>query len=275
MLTDAGNFYAEFHNKIHIMGILNVTPDSFSDGGKYDSTEKALEHARQMHRDGADVIDVGGESTRPGAKPVSLEEELHRVIPVIEKISSEMDTILSVDTSKSAVAEAALKAGASIVNDVSGLTSDPNVAAVAAKYDAALVVMHMKGTPQNMQIAPSYNDVVAEVMNFLEAACAKARNCGVTRLIVDPGFGFGKRAEDNFMLLKNLDRFRALGYPILVGTSRKMFLGRPFDAPPEDRLEGTIASNIIAAQKGATILRVHDVKAVRRAISIALETMGV
>jgi dihydropteroate synthase len=274
MWNNTNTFYQESFKQIHLMGILNVTPDSFSDGGQYLSMEKALAHARMMKADGADIIDVGGESTRPGADPVPLQQELDRVIPVIEKLSKEIDVVLSIDTYKSQVADDALQAGAHIVNDISGLTFDADMAGVAAKHGAALILMHMKGTPKNMQINPEYHNVVAEVKQFLDDACHKARLAGVTRLFVDPGFGFGKRAKDNFTLLKNLETFQSLGCPIVVGTSRKSFLGNSVGAGPHERVEGTIVTNVIAAQKGATILRVHDVKTLNRAMDLTQQIMN-
>ncbi|MBX7152729.1 dihydropteroate synthase [bacterium] len=252
------------------MGILNVTPDSFSDGGKFDSLGKAYAQAVRLKADGADIIDVGGESTRPGSDSVHVDVELERTIPVIEKISHNLDVLISIDTNKSKVAEAALKAGAHIVNDISGLTFDPDIAAVTARHDAALAVMHMKGSPKTMQEDPRYDNVVKEVKDFLVQAAQKALKAGVKKIIVDPGFGFGKRLQDNYILLKELESFKELGWPLLIGTSRKAFTGKLFGAPPDDRLEGTIATNILAALKGADILRVHDVKAVRRAVDLAM-----
>ncbi len=255
------------------MGILNVTPDSFSDGGKYATADAAMEHAIRMCSDGADILDIGGESTRPGAEPVTLQEELDRTIPLIESISKRQDVLISIDTYKSAVADAAMKAGAHMINDISGLTFDERMAATAAAHNAVLAVMHIQGTPKNMQIDPHYDDTVGEIKNFLKHSSDKARNAGVTRVIVDPGLGFGKRFEDNFVILKNLRQLTSLGYPILIGSSRKSYLGKLFDAPPQDRLEGTIVSNIVAMQNGANILRVHDVRSVRRAITIAERIM--
>lgn len=262
-------FYTECVNRTYIMGVLNVTPDSFSDGGKFYPFDAAIAHAQQLKKDGADILDVGGESTRPGADPVSLQEELDRTIPVIEKISKSIDVLISIDSYKSEVADEAMRSGAHIINDISGLTFDDQMAATAARHNAALVIMHIKGTPKDMQINPSYKDTVAEVKDFFVNACTTAQTKGVKRIIIDPGLGFGKRFEDNFTILKNIDQLKSLGYPILIGSSRKSYLGKPFDAPPLDRLEGTIVSNIIAMQKGANILRVHDVKSVRRAVTIA------
>lgn len=253
------------------MGVLNVTPDSFSDGGAYPSTDSAVQKALEMVRDGADIIDVGGESTRPatvygGSTAVSADEELRRVIPLIERLAAESAVLISIDTTKSAVADAALKAGAHIVNDISGLTFDPAIASVAAAHGAALVVMHIQGTPETMQIAPYYEDVVAEVKEFLAASVAAARKAGVTSVIIDPGIGFGKETEHNLSLLRNLSEFRALGCPILIGTSRKGFIGKVLELPVQERLEGTAASVAVAVMNGASIVRVHDVKEMKRVV---------
>lgn len=256
------------------MGVLNVTPDSFSDGGKFYPFDSAIAHARQLTEDGADILDVGGESTRPGADPVSLQEELDRTIPVIEKISKSLDVLISIDTYKSPVAEEAAKAGAHIINDISGLTFDPDISAVAARHDTALVIMHIKGKPKTMQSNPEYKDAITEIKGFLFTACEQAQRRGVKKIIIDPGLGFGKRFEDNFVILKKIDQLKPLGYPILIGSSRKSYLGKLFDAAPLDRLEGTIVSNIIAMQHGANILRVHDVKAIKRAVTIANKIMN-
>lgn len=253
-----------------IMGILNVTPDSFSDGGKYTTTESAHQKAIQMIEDGADIIDIGGESTRPkglygnGAKKISSQEEMDRVLPVIEKISSSIDTILSIDTYKSEVAQEALKAGVSMVNDISGLSFDHNIAAVVSQYNAALVIMHIQGTPETMQADPSYDDVVAEVRSFLEHSVDKAKAAGVRSIIVDPGIGFGKNLKHNLTLLKNLSLLKDLGQPILIGTSRKGFLGSLLELPVDQRIEGTAASVAVAMLNGANIIRVHDVKEMKR-----------
>ena len=250
------------------MGILNVTPDSFSDGGRFFSIEKAVTHADQLIAEGADILDIGGESTRPGAEPLTLKDELDRVLPVLRAIRKTSDIPISIDTYKAAVAKAALDEGADIINDISGMTMDDGIADVAAQNDAPLVVMHIRGTPSHMQNNPTYENVVFEVKQFLESQCAKAQLIGANKLIIDPGFGFGKRYEDNFTLLKNLRTFTALGYPLMAGTSRKSFLGKAFDAPPANRLEGTLISNIYAVQQGATLLRVHDVSSMKRALHI-------
>ena len=249
-------------SRTHIMGILNVTPDSFSDGGRYADTEKALQHAREMIGAGADLLDIGGESTRPGAQPVSEEEELARIIPIIERLAAETSVPLSVDTYKATVARKALAAGASIVNDISGLRFSPDMAKVAADAGAGVVIMHIKGTPRDMQQNPVYDDVVTEVMAYLEQGIEIAVNAGVDRekILVDPGIGFGKTLEHNLSLLQRLDEFRSLGRPIVLGTSRKKFIGTILDIPvPEERVDGTAATVALGIERGAHIVRVHDV----------------
>jgi dihydropteroate synthase len=265
----SSDFYEDCRKRVYLMGVLNVTPDSFSDGGRFSTTEAAMAHAIKLKEDGADILDIGGESSRPGADPISQQEELDRTIPLIEKISKTIDILISIDTYKSKVADEAMNAGAHIINDISGLTFDTEMTAMAAKHNAVLVIMHMKGTPKDMQANPYYDDPVTEILGFLSESSNKAKMHGITKIVVDPGLGFGKRFEDNFVILKNVGLLSSLGYPVLIGSSRKSYLGKPFGAPPLDRLEGTIASNIIAMAKGANILRVHDVKAVRRAVTIA------
>ena len=243
-----------------IMGILNVTPDSFSDGGNYFSKEKALKHALEMFEQGADIVDVGGESTRPGSEPVSLQEEIRRVIPVINEILLQKpDSFLSIDTTKSAVALEACKAGVKIINDISGLTFDPEIMHVAKEFSASLVIMHIKGTPRNMQVNPYYNNVISEIYIFLEEQIQKAKDAGVEDIIVDPGIGFGKRVEDNFEILKNLSEFNRLSYPVLVGLSRKSFLGKVLDLDISERDTATSIAETIAIINGASIIRTHNV----------------
>lgn len=249
-------------SRTHVMGVLNVTPDSFSDGGRYAAADRAVEHAREMAAQGADLIDIGGESTRPGAEPLSEEEELRRVLPVIERLAAELPLPLSVDTYKSSVAERALNAGASLVNDISGLRFSPDMARVVADRGAGLVIMHIKGTPRDMQQDPVYDDVVREISGFLADGIEIAVRAGVDRekILVDPGIGFGKTVEHNLVLLDRLDEFRALGRPILIGTSRKRFIGTVLDIPqPDRRVEGTAATVALAIERGAQIVRVHDV----------------
>lgn len=260
-----------FSDKTYIMGVLNVTPDSFSDGGRFLDKKNAIQHVIGMARDGADIIDVGGESTRPGAKDISVEEELNRVIPVIEAISNKINIPISIDTRKSRVAEESLKAGASIVNDVSGLKYDPDMAPIVAKYNAGLIVMHAKGTPQDMQINPVYKNLIKEIVESLKESLGMAKRAGVSKekIVIDPGVGFGKTVEHNLEILSRLDEFKALSQPICVGTSRKSFIGKVLGLPNvENRLSGTIATCVIAIMKGANILRVHDVKEVVEAARI-------
>jgi len=244
----------------YIMGILNVTPDSFSDGGLYLNTEAAVKHAIDMLNEGADIIDVGGESTRPGSEQVSEEEEMSRVVPVIEQILSiKKDALISVDTTKKNVAEKALKSGAKIVNDISGLTFDPSIVDVVKRYNAALVIMHIKGTPKNMQENPSYQDVVAEVYDFLFDRVMFAKRNGVEKLFIDPGIGFGKRIEDNFEIIKRLEDFKSIGVPVLIGISRKSFLGKTLNLDVNLRDTATSISDTIAVNNGARIIRTHNV----------------
>jgi len=259
---------------IKIMGILNVTPDSFSDGGKYYTVENAVKRVHEMVREGADIIDIGGESSRPFSSPVSEEEELGRVIPVLENLD-DLKVPISIDTYKPRVAEEALKRGASIVNDIYGLRKE-GMAEVIKDYDSAVVIMHMKGEPKNMQLNPTYEDTVAEIIRFLRNRIEFAISKGIEedKIIIDPGIGFGKRVKDNLVILKNLNSFKSLGKPILIGTSRKSFIGKILNLDVEERLEGTIASNIVAVLKGASIVRVHDVKENIRAIKIAEAIMG-
>jgi dihydropteroate synthase len=253
------------------MGILNVTPDSFSDGGLFFSVQKAIDQAVQMEEAGADIIDIGGESTRPGASPVSLEEESRRVVPVIEKLALRLKIPLSIDTTKSAVAKRAIEAGASIINDVSGLTLDPEMFSIAATGKAGVVIMHAKGTPRTMQRHPRYRNVIEEVRLFLSRQIQKAiaDRIPINRIAIDPGIGFGKTADHNLKILHHLDRFGGLGVPVMVGPSRKAFIGRALDLPPSERLEGTAAAVAIAVFQGANILRVHDVASLARVIRVA------
>jgi len=258
------------------MGILNVTPDSFSDGGQFLSGEAAVEHALKMVEEGADIIDVGGESTRPkstsygaGAKPVSLAEELHRVIPVVAQIVKHTDVPVSIDTYKSEVAHEALEAGASIVNDISGFTFDPMMSSVVAEADATAVVMHIQGTPQTMQENPRYENLIDEVTTFLLDGVEQGRRAGIEQMLIDPGIGFGKRLEHNLQLIGQLKKFKALGYPVLVGPSRKAFIGAILDVPVSERLEGSLAAAVACILNGAHVLRVHDVKETKRIALVA------
>jgi dihydropteroate synthase len=244
-----------------VMGVLNVTPDSFSDGGAYNDIEAACAHAERMAKDGADIIDIGGESTRPGADAVSPADELERVLPVIERLSHRLDTPISIDTRRATVASAALEAGARIVNDVSACR-DPEMPAVAREYEAPIIVMHMKGDPKSMQRKPTYEDVVGEVKAFLAARVEflTSQGMGAESIVVDPGIGFGKRFRDNLELLGAMETFRDIGCPVMVGASRKTFLGEMLQAPPGERLAGNLAVAARCHAAGVDMIRVHDVK---------------
>lgn len=259
-----------------VMGVVNVTPDSFSDGGRYLDPATAIAHALRLQAEGADILDIGGESTRPGAAPVAAEEELRRVLPVIEGLG-QTGARISVDTAKAAVAEAALGAGASMVNDVTALRGDPEMAGLIAQAGADCCLMHMLGTPRTMQDDPRYVDVVSEVKEFLEERAAFAVAAGIDeeRILIDPGIGFGKTAEHNLELLRRLDELLELGLPVLIGTSRKSFLGQLTGRQdPEQRLAGTIATCVLAYQRGASVFRVHDVAPVVDALQVANATLG-
>jgi dihydropteroate synthase len=254
-----------------VMGILNVTPDSFSDGGLWLDPEAAIAHGREMAADGAAIIDVGGESTRPDATPVPEEEELRRVIPVIEALAADPGIPVSIDTRKPNVARRAVEAGASIVNDTSGEESDGSMTAVIAGSGAAAVLMHSRGTPATMRSLTEYSDVVADVARFLAAWAVSLEAAGVPQdsIVLDPGFGFAKTLEQNLALLERLDEVLGLGYPVLVGTSRKSFIGAVLDLPEDERLEGTAATIAWAVSEGAHIMRVHDVKQMARVVKMA------
>src|SRR3954469_8924045 len=256
------------------MGIVNVTPDSFSDGGAFDDPVAAIVHARRLVSEGAAIVDVGGESTRPGADPVPADEELRRVLPVVEQLSGAGPRV-SIDTTKVAVARAALEAGATIVNDVSAFRFEPELAGLVAGARAGCCLMHMLGEPRTMQEDPHYDDVVDEVKAFLEERLAFAVGEGVheERVWLDPGIGFGKTAEHNLELLRRLDEIVAIGRPVVVGTSRKGFLGKLTGAPESERLPGTIATNVLALERGATVFRVHDVAQVVDALTVAGATV--
>ena len=254
-----------------IMGILNVTPDSFSDGGKYLEKNNAINHALAMIDNGADIIDVGGESTRPFSDPVSLDEEISRVIPVIEGIRKESDVCISIDTTKSEVATAALDSGASLINDVSAMEVDPLMIDVALKFDCPIIIMHMKGTPKSMQDNPQYESLISDIKDYLQERVDFIVSKGVNskKIVIDPGIGFGKTVENNFEIINNLNHFTKMGFPVMLGASRKSFIGISLDLPEEDRLEGSLAANIIGLQNGAKIFRVHDVAETNKAFVIA------
>ena len=258
-----------------LMGVVNVTPDSFSDGGLYLDPEAAIAHGEELARAGAAILDVGGESTRPGAESVAVEVELARVAPVIAGLSG-LDARVSVDTSKRAVAEAALDAGAEIVNDVTALRSDPEMAALCADREATVVLMHMLGEPRTMQEEPSYDDVVADVKAFLVARLEAATDAGIAveRIWLDPGIGFGKTAAHNLELLRRLPELVELGRPLVIGASRKSFIGRVDGSAAGERLGGTIATAVLAAADGAAVLRVHDVAEVDQALAVATAILG-
>ncbi len=253
----------------HVMGIVNVTPDSFSDGGKFAATNLAIEHALKLVQEGADILDIGGESTRPNATPVSLQEELDRVIPVIEGLSGQVNIPLSIDTYKPQVMLAAIQAGASIINDVCALQED-GALEIVANSNVGVCLMHMQGTPQTMQDNPQYNDVVNEVKTFLKARLQASIHAGVgaSSIVLDPGFGFGKTREHNITLIQRLESFADLGQPLLVGLSRKSVLGQVTGNDVDARLYASIAASVISAMKGAKILRVHDVKATVEALKV-------
>ena len=249
-------FYSSIKSNVPlIMGILNTTPDSFSDGGKYNSVNSAVIRALEMLELGADIIDIGGESSRPGADPVNFEEEYRRVIPVIESIlDKKPDTVISVDTT---IAEAALICGTSIINDISGLTFDPDIIDVIKKYDATAVIMHMRGTPQTMQTNTEYKDVTSEVYDFL---ISQAKKSGIKKIIIDPGIGFGKKVNHNYELIKNLNKFTGSGYPVLIGLSRKSFIGKSLNLQVNQRDNATVIAEALSLINGADIIRTHNVK---------------
>jgi dihydropteroate synthase len=266
------NFSLDFSKKTYVMGILNVTQDSFSDGGLYFDKSEAIKRAVQMVEEGADIIDIGGESTRPGSEPITIEEELRRTIPVIEVLSKEVDVPISIDTYKSEVAKKALDAGASMVNDISGLRFDPEMSKVVSAYKVPVVIMHIKGTPKDMQQNPVYEALIPEITDYLKDCIRLAIESGISedKIIIDPGIGFGKTFNHNLEIINNLHEFTLLGKPILIGLSRKAFIGKILgDAPVTDRLEGTAAAVAISIMNGANIVRVHDVKEMVKVTKVA------
>ncbi len=254
-----------------LMGVLNVTPDSFSDGGLYFDKETAIARGLKMVEEGADFIDIGGESTKPGSKPLGSDEEFRRVIPVIEFLAKEVDVPISIDTYKSTVAKKAIEAGAQIINDISGLHLDPSLSQVAAKEGVPLVLMHIRGNPETMQKNIHYESIFSEIIQYLKDSIQRAESAGVDpeQIIIDPGIGFGKTVEDNLLILKNLQEFKILGKPLLLGTSRKSFIGKILNADVTERLEGTLSSIVVGVLNGAHIIRCHDVLQAKRAIAIA------
>ena len=251
-----------------VMGILNVTPDSFFDGGAHFSLRDAVNHGMTLAREGADIIDVGGESTRPYSDPLTLDEEIRRVIPVIRALAQETELTISIDTYKSEVARLAIEAGATMVNDVSALRFDPGMGPLVAEADLPIVLMHMKGTPRDMQVNPTYEDLIGEILAFLRKAVEEAHSVGIRKelVIIDPGIGFGKSFDDNLRILRELDAFSSLGQPIMVGTSNKAFIGHALGLPPDSRDAGTMATVAAAVMNGADIVRVHNVKTAKETV---------
>ena len=260
--------------KTLIMGILNVTPDSFSDGGLFDTFDAAVAHAKQMVSDGADIIDIGGESSRPGSEPLSEKEELARILPVVTRLLQKLSVPISIDTYKPHVADVCLKAGAHLINDITGLTNQ-KMRTVVADHAVPVVMMHMRGTPKNMQQNPIYQDVLGEINTFFQTQISLAQKVGIHQIIIDPGIGFGKTLEHNLQILRHLDAFTTLGHPLLVGPSRKSFIGTITGRPANERLEGTIAAMTVAIMNGANIVRVHDVKECKRAIQVVDAIRGI
>lgn len=256
--------------KIAVMGVLNLTPDSFYDGGKYKTEREILGRAEQMIKEGADIIDIGGESTRPGAEKISCEEELKRTIPYIQKIANLFNVPVSIDTYKARVAKEAIEAGAQMVNDISGLRFDGEMARTVAFYRVPVVLMHIKGTPRDMQINPCYDSLMDEIISYLRESLERAISAGVNeeKIIVDPGIGFGKTAEHNLFILKKLNELKVLGRPILIGVSRKSFIGKVLGVPVEERLPGSLAATCMAVLQGARIVRSHDIKETRQAVDL-------
>ena len=277
MRLEFKNWAFDLQKRTLIMGILNVTPDSFSDGGLYLDKEAAIQRALAMSSEGADIIDIGGLSTRPGSEEIPIEEELKRVVPVIEALRGRLSIPISIDTYRAEVAEQALRAGADIVNDISGLRFDPKMKEVVSRYKAPIVIMHIKGTPRDMQKDPRYQNLIAEITDYLKEGIKIAKQSGIPeeRIIIDPGIGFGKTLEHNLEIIRNLSSFKSLGRPILIGVSRKSFIGKILDdAPPSERLEGTLSAISISVFNGANIVRVHDVKEASKAVRIAHALRG-
>ena len=271
MIYKFGNKTYDLFSRTYIMGILNITPDSFSDGGKYFDEDillqKIIVDAVAMESEGADFIDVGGESTRPGSRKISADEEIKRVIPVISEIKKHISIPISIDTYKSEVADEALKAGAVIVNDISGFQFDSKMAEVTKKHNASCILMHIKGTPQNMQINPVYDGLVSEIKEYLSISISKAKNADIEQIIIDPGIGlgFGKTFYHNIEIIKRIGEFKTLGYPILLGLSKKRFINEIYKSTTEERTIGTMAANVVGIINGANILRVHNVLENKRA----------
>ena len=260
----------DLEKKVAVMGVLNLTPDSFYDGGRYRTEKEILKRVEQMIEEGADIIDIGGESTRPGSDRVSVEEELRRTIPYLRKIRDLFDIPLSIDTYKAKVAKEAIEAGAEMVNDISGLRFDPEMAEVISSKNASVVLMHIKGTPKNMQDNPFYESLMDEIISYLRKSLEIALKAGIDfdRIVIDPGIGFGKTVEHNLFILKNLEELRILRRPILIGVSRKSFIGKVLNLPVEERLFGSLAATSVAVMNGARIVRCHDVRETRQVIDL-------
>ena len=256
----------DFGQRTLIMGVLNVTPDSFSEEGRYFEVDSAIAHAKRMVNEGADIIDIGGESSRPGALSISADEELTRVLPVVERLVSEIPVPISIDTYKANVARRALQAGAHIVNDITALSGDSDMASVVSEMHAGLVLMHMKGNPRTMQHSPAYQNVISDILRFFQERIGEAEKNGIhpDSILVDPGIGFGKTTEHNLEILRRLRDFQSLNKPILIGTSKKSFIGKILDLPVNERMEGTAATIAWAISQGADVVRIHDVKPMRR-----------
>ena len=269
------------NKNITVMGILNVTPDSFSDGGRFNSLDKALFHAEQMMLDGADIIDIGGETTKPGSFRISAEEELERVIPIVEAVKKRIDIQISVDTYKSIVAKEAIENGATVINDISGFTMDEKMPSIALEYQPTCILMHMKGTPLTMQKNPTYDNVCDEVFDCLLERANYFSSIGIKKIVLDPGFGFGKSTDDNYRLLAGISKLAAGGYPVLTAASRKSMIGNVLvaagkkDVPPEERVSGTSAVHTIAILNGASWIRVHDVKEAVQAVRIVEKYLNI
>jgi len=263
--------FSENYEKTRLMGIINISPDSFYEQSRCNSTDEVLQKAEKMIREGADFLDLGAESSRPGSKPISEQEEIDKLIPVISSLVKITDIPISVDTYKPIVAKETLQAGAKIINDITGLQKTPEMADVISKFDAGVILMHMKGSPITMQKNPSYKNVIQEVKEFLEQSVKISKEAGIfsDQIAIDPGIGFGKKQKHNLEILSKLEKFIELGKPILIGVSRKSFIGNILNLPPERRLEGSLAASVIGITKGASIVRTHDVKETRNAIKVA------
>lgn len=253
-----------------IMGILNVTPDSFSDGGEFFSPDDAIQRGLEIAEEGADIIDIGAESTRPGAEAVSADEEIRRLSPVVEELVKRTDTVISIDTTKASVAREMLQKGGDLINDISGLKFDPDLAGVVAEFGCPVILMHIQGTPRTMQENPSYGDVIEDILQYFKDQIDYARSQGIAdeQILIDPGIGFGKTVEHNYRIIKDLRQFTLLGFPVVVGASRKSFIGKTLDLPVGERLEGSLAVAALSIWNGAAVLRVHDVKETKEAISM-------